>query len=107
MDSKFFTFIIALSLINKWIFWKKELLEAPFDTTISHATCSSISKYLEMKCYGKSGLTDYDSYMIGFSDKTLVACWCGDINNEPLIEYEYKKLPKEYFVKLMNLVTLQ
>ena len=57
-----------------------------------------------MKCYGKSGLTDYDSYMIGFSDKTLVACWCGDINNEPLIEYEYKKLPKEYFVKLMNLV---
>ena len=98
-----------LKIINDVLLCQKikELLEAPFDTTISHATCSSISKYLEMKCYGKSGLTDYDSYMIGFSDKTLVACWCGDINNEPLIEYEYKKLPKEYFVKLMNLVTLQ
>lgn len=82
----------------------KELLAAPFDTSIPHATCNSITNKLNGKCYGKSGLTDYDSYMIGFNEENLVAVWSGDIHNEELLNAEYKRLPKELFYKTMNVL---
>lgn len=82
----------------------KDLLSAPFDTSIPHATCNSITKKLTSKCYGKSGLTDYDSYMIGFNEDNLVAVWSGNIHNEELLNTEYKRLPKELFYKTMNVL---
>lgn len=82
----------------------KELLYAPFDLKINNSTCSSITNKLNMKCYGKSGLTDYDSYMIGFNEENLVAVWTGNINNEKLIDNNIKKLPKELFYKVMNIL---
>ncbi len=80
----------------------KELMSSVFDVSIPHATCNSIAKKLKTKCYGKSGLTDYDSYMIGFDENNLVAVWSGDINNQKLLNTEYKRLPKELFYKAMN-----
>lgn len=83
----------------------KEYLKYPFDTSIKNSTCSSISKYLKNKCYGKSGSTDYDSYIIGFDEDNLVACWSGDINNKELTDIKYKMLPKELFYKAMNILS--
>ena len=80
----------------------KSLLSNTFNPNIPNATGKSISHLLNTKCYGKSGLTDYDSYMIGFNDENLVSVWCGDINNEKLNNSNYKKLPKELFYKTIN-----
>lgn len=80
----------------------KKLLSAPFDSTIEHATCGSLQKQLARKTYGKSGLTDFDSYVIGFDEKNITAVWCGDINNLELVNPEDKRLPKDLFVQTMN-----
>lgn len=88
-----------ISIINKI----KLLLEAPFDNTIPHSTCGHLSNKINTKCYGKSGLTDYDSYLVGFNEHNLYAVWCGDINNNKLNNSSYKALPKELFVKAINI----
>lgn len=88
-----------ISIINKI----KLLLEAPFDSTIPHSTCGYLSYRLKDKCYGKSGLTDYDSYLIGFNENNLYAVWCGNINNNKLTNSTYKALPKELFIEAMNI----
>lgn len=80
----------------------KLLLEAPFDNTIPHCTCGHISYKLNSKCYGKTGLTDYDSYMLGFNDNVIYGIWCGYVNNKKLEINSYKNLPKELFVLAMN-----
>ena len=82
----------------------RELMAYVFSSSIKYATASSIERKLKMKCYGKSGLTDYDSYMLGFNDNNIVAVWCGDIDNKPLVELEYKRLPKEIFSNLINIL---
>lgn len=82
----------------------KELLHAPFDSSILHSTCGVLQSLLPHKTYGKSGLTDFDSYLIGFDEENITAVWCGDINNKQLVNSENKKLPKELFVQTMNLV---
>ena len=82
----------------------KELMSYVFSSSIKYATASSLERKLKTKCYGKSGLTDYDSYMIGFNDNNIVAVWCGDIDNKPLINSDYKRLPKKLFSNLINLL---
>ncbi|MDE5547050.1 MAG: penicillin-binding protein [Anaeroplasmataceae bacterium] len=80
----------------------KNLMSSVFDSSIPHATAASISSQLKTKCYGKSGLTDYDSYMIGFNDDILVGVWAGYLDNKLLEDTSTKRLPKEIFVKLLN-----
>lgn len=80
----------------------KNMLANTFNIQIPHSTGNSIAHLLNSKCYGKSGLTDYDSYMIGFNEDNLVSVWCGDINNLKLENSEYKRLPKELFYKMIN-----
>ncbi|MDE6407730.1 MAG: hypothetical protein K2K50_03905, partial [Anaeroplasmataceae bacterium] len=80
----------------------KNLMSSVFDTSIPHATASSISSQLKTKCYGKSGLTDYDSYMMGFNDDILIGVWAGYLDNQLLEDSITKRLPKEIFVKLLN-----
>lgn len=87
------------STINKI----KLLLEAPFDSTIPHSTCGHLESSLTSKCYGKSGLTDYDSYLVGFNENNLYAVWCGDINNNKLDNSSFKVLPKKIFVEAINI----
>lgn len=80
----------------------KNLMSSVFDPSIPHSTASSISSKLKTKCYGKSGLTDYDSYMLGFSDNVLVGVWAGYLDNQVLEDTTTKRLPKEIFLNLMN-----
>lgn len=93
----------AISLGNSKHFKQiKEIMNGLFDPLIPHSTARNIGSLLTSKCYGKSGLTDYDSYMIGFNDNILVAVWSGHLNNELLLDANIKKLPKEIFLKQMN-----
>ncbi len=80
----------------------KELMASTFDPSIPHATAASYSTLLKTKCYGKSGLSDFDSYMMGFSDDILIGVWAGYIDNQFLENPEVKRLPKEIFLRLMN-----
>lgn len=80
----------------------KSLMASIFDPTIPHATAASIQTLLNTKCYGKSGLTDYDSYMMGFNDEILVGVWAGYLDNQALEDPRIKRLPKDIFVELIN-----
>ena len=80
----------------------KELMNGMFDSKIKHATGLGIASLLKEKCYGKSGLTDYDSYMIGFSNDILIAVWSGHLDNRELKDSATKKLPKQIFLQQMN-----
>ena len=80
----------------------KNIMDGIFDPSIPSATAKTIGPLLKTKCYGKSGLTDYDSYMIGFNDDILIAVWSGHLNNDLLINPNIKRLPKEIFLKQIN-----
>lgn len=80
----------------------KNLMASTFDPTIPHSTAGSYAKYLKTKCYGKSGLSDFDSYMMGFNDDILVGVWAGYIDNAILEDLATKRLPKEIFIKMIN-----
>jgi membrane peptidoglycan carboxypeptidase len=83
----------------------KDMMGYVFSNKIKYATCKWVNPYLKVKCYGKSGLTDYDSYMIGFTEDNLVSVWCGHADNSLLTNKEHKRLPKELFIKAINLVS--
>lgn len=80
----------------------KSLMSSTFDPNLPHSTAGSYAKYLTSKCYGKSGLSDYDSYMMGFNENVLIGVWAGHIDNAPLEDIETKRLPKEIFIRLIN-----
>ncbi len=80
----------------------KDLMSSIFDSSIPHSTAASIASKLPTKCYGKSGLTDFDSYMMGFSDDILIGVWSGYLDNQPLEDITSKRIPKEIFLKLIN-----
>lgn len=80
----------------------KQLMTGLFDSSIPHSTASNIASELKTKCYGKSGLTDFDSYMIGFNDEILVGVWAGYLDNKELEDIQTKRLPKKLFVSLIN-----
>lgn len=82
----------------------KELMGYVFSSSIKHSTASMLERTLKYKCYGKSGLTDYDSYMIGFTDDNIVGVWTGDINNKLLVDIHHKRLAKELFGNLINVL---
>lgn len=88
--------------IEKYFKTIKNLMSSVFDPTIPHSTASSISSSLKTKCYGKSGLTDYDSYMMGFNEDILIGVWAGHLDNQLLTDSSTKRLPKEIFANLMN-----
>lgn len=78
------------------------LLKAPFDSSISNSTCSFLNSSLKTPCKGKTGLTDYDSYMIGYTDNNLVCVWAGNVDNDYLADSSIKRLPKILFRDLIN-----
>lgn len=80
----------------------KNLMSSVFDLSIPHATGNVISPFLTTECYGKSGLTDYDSYMIGFNEQYLVSVWVGYLDNRELKNNGIKRLPKTIFLKKIN-----
>ncbi len=80
----------------------KELMASTFDNTINHSTAGYLQNKLKTKCYGKTGLTDYDSYMIGFNEDMLVGVWSGYLDNSYLKDSNIKRIPKEIFLNIIN-----
>ena len=82
-----------------------ELLTNTFDTSMSHninVTGSSIANKLRFNVAGKSGLTDYDSYMIGYNPYYTVGIWCGNDDGSLLTDTISKEFPKKAFVEIIN-----
>lgn len=82
-----------------------ELLKATFDTSLNdtnNVTGNSIAHLLNKEASGKSGLTDYDSYMIGSTESYTIGIWAGHSDNSLLTDNKNKKLPKELFYKIVN-----
>lgn len=79
-----------------------ELLKGPFSKEIKNATCSSITNALPVECRGKTGSTNYDSYLIGYSDDYLIGVWSGYIEGDKLISKTASSIPKALFTKAMN-----
>ena len=82
-----------------------DLLTYTFDTNLGgkiNPTGSSISNRLITKTAGKSGLTDYDSYFIGFTPRYTVGIWTGFNDYSLLTDTISKNFPKEAFLHIMN-----
>ncbi len=82
-----------------------DLLLGTFDSNLNCAnnvTGNSIINLLNKKVSAKSGLTDYDSYMVGYTGDYVVAIWSGHSDNSLLTDINNKKLPKELFYKIIN-----
>lgn len=80
----------------------KDILNGIFDPNIPYSTCRNYSNLLKDACYGKTGLTDFDSYMIGFNEDVLIGVWSGYVDNKILESKDLKNLPKEIFLDMMN-----
>lgn len=82
-----------------------ELLTGVFDTNlndVNQVTGSSIASRLVTRCAAKTGTTDYDSYIIGFTPHYTVGIWAGNIDNSLFTNTKAKQLPKELFLKIIN-----
>lgn len=85
-----------------------ELLTNTFDTNMNgivNVTGASIANKLNTKVSGKSGLTDFDSYMIGYTPLYTVGIWCGNIDNKELTDTMSKNFPKQLFLHIINYLT--
>ena len=82
-----------------------ELLTNTFDTNLGgniSVTGASISSQLNTKVSGKTGLTDYDSYMIGYTPLYTVGIWCGNVDGSSLTDTSSKTFPKQAFLDIIN-----
>lgn len=81
---------------------KMHAMFLPNSNLKSKPTGLRIASKLEKKAYGKSGLDDYNSYMIGFTDDYLIGAWVGYNENIPLVNISSKALPKLMFLEGIN-----
>lgn len=82
-----------------------DLLTGTFDTNLSHkisVTGASIADKINTKVAGKSGLTDYDSYFVGYTPLYTIGVWSGYLDNRLLNDDESKRYPKNIFLSLIN-----
>ena len=61
-----------------------------------------VANKLITKTSGKSGLTDYDSYMIGYTPLYTVGIWCGNDDGSLLTDTMSKEFPKKLFLQIIN-----
>ncbi len=76
-----------------------------FDTNLNNVmsvTASSISKDINHSVAGKSGLTDFDSYMLGFNPLYTIGVWCGFLDNRELVIRTQQAMPKQIFKVAFN-----
>ena len=84
------------------------LMMGMFDQSIaSNVTGASIANSLPKYTKGKSGLTNYDSYMIGYNNDYIIGCWAGYIDNKLLTDNSLKALPKKLFVSYFTNLPMQ
>lgn len=84
-----------------------EMMTLMFDTSLNNirrVTGQSISQDLNKKAAGKSGLSDIDSYMIGFNPEYLIGTWVG--NDSSLTNLE-ALLPKQLFKIAFNQLSFE
>ena len=82
-----------------------ELLTNTFDTHLGgsiNVTGYSIADKLNVKASAKTGLTDYDSYMIGYTPIYSVGIWTGNIDNSLHTDTFSKNFPKQAFFHIIN-----
>ena len=82
-----------------------ELLTNTFDTNLGgsiNVTGYSIADKLNVKVSAKTGLTDYDSYMIGYTPIYSVGIWTGNIDNSLHTDTFSKNFPKQAFLHIIN-----
>lgn len=90
----------------KKTFLLTHLMTGMFDRRLNgymEVTGSSIIDRLPLHEYaGKSGTTQSDSWMIGFSPKLVAGVWLGYDDNRPLQKRDEKILAKQLWADLMN-----
>lgn len=82
-----------------------EILTNTFDTNLGgsiNVTGYSIADKLNVKVSAKTGLTDYDSYMIGYTPIYSVGIWTGNIDNSLHTDTFSKNFPKQAFLHIIN-----
>lgn len=82
-----------------------ELLTNTFDTNLGGnvgVTGGSIANELNTKVSGKTGLTDFDSYMIGYTPLYTVGIWTGNLDGSYLNDINSKTFPKTAFLEIIN-----
>ena len=82
-----------------------DLLTGTFDTKLSNTnvvTGARIANLLNCKVAAKSGLTDYDSYFIGYTPLYTIGIWSGYEDNSLLIDEVAKRYPKDIFPIILN-----
>ena len=87
-----------------------DLLTYTFDNNLGgkvNVTGSSIAKELVAKTSAKTGLTDYDSYMIGYTPVYTLGVWTGNIDNRLHTDTISKNFPKQAFLHIMNYLSIE
>ena len=85
-----------------------DLLTYTFDINLGgniNVTGSSISNRLNTKVSAKTGLTDFDSYMVGHTPLYTLGIWTGNIDNSYHTDAISKNFPKQAFLHIMNNLT--
>lgn len=83
----------------------EQLLTGIFDPKLngySHVTGSSIAKGLTRPYAGKSGSTETDSWMVGFTPQLVTAVWCGYDDNRTLVLAPEKSYAKHLWAQFME-----
>lgn len=87
-----------------------ELLSNTFDTNLEgkvNITGASIAEELLCKVSAKTGLTDYDTYMIGYTPLYTIGIWTGNIDGTPHTDTFSKNFPKQAFLKIINFLSTE
>lgn len=79
------------------------LLRAPFDKSLTTYQAPSLAKYQTNKRFaGKTGSTDFDSWVCGFNPNYTITVFVGQDKNEPL---KNGSLAKQIFTTIANKLT--
>lgn len=100
--------IKLLNASNSYII--NELLTNTFDKNLGgdvSITGLSISDRLIARVSAKTGLTDYDSYMIGYTPLYTVGIWTGNINGQLHTDTFSKNFPKHAFLEIINFLSTE
>lgn len=92
-------------LDHKKTFILSNLLTGMFDTNLNghiEVTGASISHLLTKRFAGKSGTTESDSWMIGYSPTLVTGIWTGYDDNRKMVDMNEKKYAKEIWAHFME-----
>lgn len=89
----------------RYIFIMNDLMTAMFDRTLpgyTTPTGSSISHLISRPMAGKSGSTEVDSWMIGYTRQLVTGVWVGYDENEVLNHAKHGKIAKRIWANFME-----